>query len=222
MDPQKAIQWATSFLPGFFALFVFNQIVDSQEIKEFEFLFYLVLLTLMTWLVAWPLFWLINAAWSSSTANSERIDIKAYELHWLGTPVLLLCGFFVGAAMGYFSERNTFYDVVRVLPFARDMNIVSRKPVSIYVFDHNAEFSLRSGVDSRPAGIEDHAWVRVIVEGGAVYHGGPGLYTKGRTFNELFVSPACRVEASRVIKHEGAGVFLESKTPAPSCFITLE
>lgn len=204
MDPNAAVKWAMAFLPGFVALFVFGQIVDSGDIKEFEFVFYLVLLTMITWAVAWPILFFVNRCFG--------LSINVVEMHPIGTPFFIVLGFFVGGFIGYLSDKNTFYATIRGLPFTSELNVVSKKPVSIFVLDHNAERTLHKNVDTRASQErDDHAWVRILVDGGEEYHGWPGLFSKGREFDELFLTPACKVVGGSLTKHEGAGVLLFSQ-----------
>lgn len=202
MDPKIATRWAIAFLPGFISLFVFSQIVDSRDIKEFEFIFYLVLLTLITWGIFYVLVWAINLV--------ITIEVNPTELHRFGTPVLIVIGFLVGATIGYLSEKNAFYVVIR--QFASDLNVISSKPVSGFIFDHNDDKTLNSNVDQRDEKErDDHAWVRIMIDGGEEYHGWPAFFSKGEKFDEVFITPACKIQDSVMAKHEGAGVLLFSK-----------
>lgn len=204
MNPEVAIKWAISFLPGFVALFVFGQIVDSSNIKEFEFIFYLVLLTIITSSVSWPFISLINRFFGAGITFSQ--------LHIVGTPLLVVFGFLVGGVMGYLSEKNSFYHLIKKIPITSDINVVSRKPVSIYILDQNSEKALNLGVDAREVSAQDdHAWVKVLVEGGKEYHGWPGLFSKGKKFDELFLTPACHLKSGKLIQHDGAGILLFSR-----------
>jgi hypothetical protein len=43
-----------SLLPGFLALFIIGRIVDIGNTKEFDLIFYGLILTLVCWALAWP------------------------------------------------------------------------------------------------------------------------------------------------------------------------
>ena len=204
MDTSAALKWGIAFLPGFLAFFVFGQIIDTADVKEFEFIFILVLLTLVTWLVAHPVVRLLNYL----LTDPIRVD----ELHLVGTPILVLVGALVGLGFGVLSERNVFYGVLGLLP--AETSIVSRKPVSEFLLDHNARGTMNESVDKRRMSAEDkpaQAWLEIQMEGGEVYQGNPANYSKGTALEEVFLSPACRVKAGVVSVHQGAGILLNSR-----------
>ncbi len=204
MDVKKSIDWGVAFLPGFLAYFSFRQIVETTEVKEFEFVFYLVLLSMITWFIAFPLFYVLS--------RCMKMDIAMYKPSLIGTPILVILGFLVGIGFGYVSEKDLFYKFTKVLPIVNDIPVISRKRLSVYVHDENYQGRMNVSVDLRNPKLRvPEAYSRIIIKGGDEYQGWTGFYSTGDKFEEIFVSPACHIRGGKIKKFDGPGILIFTK-----------
>lgn len=207
MDVEKAIDWAVTFAPGFIAFFMFTQVIDSSEIKEFEFVFYLVLLSIVTWMIANPFIMYFNWQFTKSITIKDRsIGVITFNL---------IIGSLVGLSFAYISEKNLVYRTMSNIPIINDINVVSSENASAYILNLNTDRKLQEGADNRKVDKIDQGWVNVQIDNGPMYQGFPFRYSSGKKPIELYLSPACVLDAtknpSNMKKVKGPGVLLFQK-----------
>lgn len=202
------LPWISLIIPGFISITIFSSIVDTGEMSDFVLVVYSILITIIDIFAAsllfFPLYYLTTIVWKPPIFLSLAIFLL----------LLLFFSVFFGIVSGVTMEGGGFYNLVRKLPIVDVLNKrTSARPLT-FILRRNSGGQLKTEGDARPKGLKvGEAWLRVYLEGGAVYEGWPEFYDSKPT--EIYLSPACRIledgATSRATRIAGPGAFIPEK-----------
>jgi hypothetical protein len=208
-----------SLLPGFLALFIIGRIADIGNIKEFDSIFFGLILTLVCWALAWPFL----LGWAKVTKKTVVWN-PANPSFMTGMAALSIL---VRIGIGIGIQNDVFYVILRSISGTNVVNLRSSKNPLPFLLSQNWAGKLDVDGDARPSGQVPYAWVRIKVkESGAplVYEGWPDFFRNGAELSEVYLSPACQVDLHSapphvVTKIKGPGVLVYEKEIASVEFI---
>jgi len=205
-DLQKKLTWLLVIFPGFVTVTVIGSIVDLGDVGDLSLTFYSLALTFVDVVIAVLMTAAlvgILAAFGVSLQHSGKMLILL--------AATLVVSIVVGVVLGIASERGTFYEWLRKIPYVDVLNKRSQARPLIFLLRRNSGGLLDIEGDGRPGKKVGEAYLRVYLDGGVIYEGWPEFYDAKPT--EIYLSPGCKIveqdgRETKASQIEGPGVII--------------
>jgi len=204
-DPQKALRFVAAFLPGFVGIGLASYLVDLR-FGEFWYAFISIALSAAS-------FKLVSLAFYLARQQPQGPSSDDYKLPQtlMTYAVALVLGCFIAIAY----DRDWAYDFVNYLPFGHVSKTSEQRPL-LYVISHTQTCASSRLLDGREdlTQVLIQTLVRATIKDYGVVEGLVRVRPTDLDPDQVFLSPACKIQGDTATAIPGPGVLIRSDNVA--------
>lgn len=210
-------------LPGFFSVALARYLSNGPEIDEFSLVCYSLALSLFNFVLALLIYRLVTALVRGlkEVRNGKQDVIQQPELSLSFMATVLTLAIALGLWVGYIYSTDAVLAGLRHGPWAKVLTKRSESRPLSFLLAANRQGKLEEG---RPSPMKQgQVWINIHLEGGKIFAGYPEFFPIGSEGGEVFLSPACSVDASgKARQWPGPGVLIPEAKISHITFIDRE